>query len=99
MYIQCPSCETVFDLPEIEKSNKKYKCSVCQHTWLEKSNYYVKKKVAQKNRKSNFNKIIILNTVILLLVLFAFIFFREHLESIDSYWKNLYLFFDALIPI
>ncbi len=99
MNIQCPNCETVFDLPDTKKSNKKYKCSVCQHTWLEKSNDNINKKVIQKNKKSNLNKIIILNTIILLLVLFAFIFFREHLEDIDPYWKNLYLFFDTLIPV
>ncbi|MAH88831.1 MAG: hypothetical protein CMJ06_02115 [Pelagibacterales bacterium] len=95
MNIQCPNCDTIFDLPNPEKSNKKYKCSVCQHIWLEKSNNYVNK----KNNKSNFNKIIILNIVILLLVLFAFIFFREQLENIDSHWKNFYLLFDRLIPI
>ena len=99
MNIQCPNCETIFDLPDIEKSNKKYKCSVCQHTWLEKSNHYTNKKDIKENKKSNFNKIIILNIIILFLVLLAFIFFRDHLESIDSYWQNLYLFFDTLVPV
>ena len=99
MNIQCPNCETIFDLSNKEKSNKKYKCSVCQHIWLEKSNHDVSKEGFQKNKKSNFNKIIILNIVIFLLVLFAFIFLREHLENIDPYWKKLYLFFDTLIPI
>ena len=99
MNIQCPNCETIFDLPSTEKSNKKYKCSVCQHTWFEKSNYKTNKKDIKKNNKSNFNKIIILNIIIILLVLFAFIFFRENLENIDSYWKNLYLLFDTLIPV
>ena len=99
MNIKCPNCDTVFDLPDTEKSKKKYKCSVCQHIWLEKLNDDVNYKDTKKNKKSNFNKIIILNIMILLLVLFAFIFFREYLENIDSYWKNLYLFFDTLIPI
>ena len=99
MNIQCPNCETIFDLPDTEKSNKKYKCNVCQHIWLEKSNYDVNKKHIQKNNKSNFYKIIILNIVILLLVLLVFIFLRDHLENVDSYWKNLYILFDTLIPI
>ena len=99
MNIQCPNCETIFDLPDTEKSNKKYKCSVCQYTWIEKPNYNVNKKDIQKINKSNFKKIIILNIVILLLVLFAFIFFRNHLENIDPYWKNLYLFLDSLVPV
>ena len=99
MHIQCPNCETIFDLPNIEKSNKKYKCSVCNHMWLEKSNYDEKKKDIQKNEKTYFNKVILLNIIILLLVLFALIFLREDLENIDSYWKNLYLFFDELVPV
>ena len=99
MNIQCPNCETVFDLPEVEKSNKKYKCSVCQHTWLEKSNDYSIQKQTQKEKKSNFNKIIILNLTIFLSVLFALIFLRDYLEDIDSYWESLYFFFDRLIPI
>ena len=99
MNIQCPNCETIFDLPDTEKSNKKYKCSVCQHTWIEKSNYNLNKNDIQKKNKSNLNKIIILNIVILLLALFVFIFFRDHLENIDSYWKNLYMFFDSLVPV
>ena len=67
--------------------------------WLEKSNYDEKKKDIQKNEKTYFNKVILLNIIILLLVLFAFIFLREDLENIDSYWKNLYLFFDELVPV
>ena len=99
MYIQCPNCETIFDMPNTGKSNRKYKCSVCNHTWLEKLNDSEKKKDIKKNEKTYINKVIILNIVILLLVSFAFVFLREDLENIDSYWKNLYLFFDKLIPV
>ena len=98
MNIQCPNCETIFELPDKESSNKKYKCSVCQYIWLDKSNHNFKKNI-NKKKKTNLNKIITLNIVILLLVLFALIFFREDLENIDSYWQNLYLFFDELIPV
>ena len=35
MNIQCPNCETVFDLQEKQKINNKYKCSVCSHIWLD----------------------------------------------------------------
>ena len=36
MNIQCPNCETIFDLQKKQKLNSKYKCSVCNHVWLEK---------------------------------------------------------------
>ena len=36
MNIQCPNCETIFDLQKKQKINNKYKCSVCNHIWLEK---------------------------------------------------------------
>ncbi len=76
--------------------NRKYKCSVCNHTWLEK-----KEKPHQDNsaEKANLKTIFIINTVIFLLVILIFIIFRDHLENIDSNWKSLYLFFDMLIPI
>ena len=98
MNIQCPNCETVFELPEQESSNKKYKCSVCDHIWTEKTYEY---RVLRPNEleKSDLNKIIILNTTIFLLVIIVFVFFRNYLEDVDSYWKSLYLFFDMLIPI
>ena len=38
MHIQCPNCETIFDLQKRYKINSKYKCSVCNHVWVEKKN-------------------------------------------------------------
>ena len=38
MNIQCPNCETIFDLPKKKKINNKYKCSVCNHIWIEEKN-------------------------------------------------------------
>ena len=99
MNIQCPNCETVFDLPKKEKSNKKYKCSVCNYIWIDSNNEYKKTKNSNHLKKSNFKKIIILNITIFLLVLLVLIIFRNDLENVDIYWKNFYLFFDMLIPI
>ena len=98
MNIQCPNCETVFDLPEQVSSNKKYKCSVCNHIWVEKT-YKHKVLSPDGSEKSDLNKIIILNITIFLLVIIVFVFFRNYLENIDSNWKSLYLFLDMLIPI
>ena len=99
MNIQCPNCETIFYLPKKEKSNKKYKCSVCNHIWVENTNKYKQPQKRNEAEGANFKKIIILNITISLLVILVFISFRTYLEDIDSNWKNLYLFFDMLIPI
>ena len=96
MNIQCPNCETIFDLQKKQKLNNKYKCSVCNHIWLEKKTNQ-KRLIVQK--KANLKTIFIINIVIFFLVILVFIIFRDHLENIDSNWKSLYLFFDMLIPI
>ena len=96
MNIQCPNCETIFDLQKNQKINNKYKCSVCNHIWVER-----KDKPNQFNgeEKANLKTIFIINIVIFLIVILAFIIFRDYLENIDSNWKSLYHFFDKLIPI
>ena len=96
MNIQCPNCETIFDLQEKKKINNKYKCSVCNHIWVEK-----KDNPSQINsaEKANLKTIFIINLAIFLIVILGFIIFRDYLENIDSNWKSLYLFFDMLIPI
>ena len=96
MNIQCPNCETVFDLQEKQKINSKYKCSVCNHIWLD-----IKDKPNQIDsaEKTNFKTIFIINIVLLLLIILVLIIFRGHLENVDSNWKSLYIFFDMLIPI
>ena len=96
MHIQCPNCETIFDLQKKKKINNKYKCSVCNHIWVEK-----KDNPSQINseEKANLKTIFIINIVIFLLVVLGFIILRDYLENIDSNWKSLYLFFDMLIPI
>ena len=99
MNIQCPNCETIFALPQKHKSNKKFKCSVCNHIWIENINDYEETKKTNVTEKSNLKKIIILNIIIFLLVILVFIIFRDHLENIDSNWKGLYRFFDMLIPV
>ena len=96
MNIQCPNCETIFDLPKKKKINNKYKCSVCNHIWIEEKN---KPDEINSAEKPNLKIIFILNIAIFLLVILVFIVFRNYLENIDSNWKSLYLFFDMLIPI
>ncbi len=96
MNIQCPNCETIFDLQKKQKPNNKYKCSVCNHIWVEKKN---KPHQINVTEKANLKTIFIINTAIFLLVILNFVIFRDYLENIDSYWKNLYFFFDMLIPI
>ncbi len=48
MKIQCPNCETIFDLQKKLKINNKYKCSVCNHIWLEKKINQIKLIVGEK---------------------------------------------------
>ena len=96
MNIQCPNCETIFDLQEKPKINYKYKCSVCNHIWVEKKN---KQNQINSAENPNLKTIFIINIVVFLLVILVFIIFRDHLENVDSNWKSLYLFFDMLIPI
>ena len=96
MNIQCPNCETIFDLQKKQKTNNKYKCSVCNHIWVEKEE---KSNNINSAEQPNFKTIFILNLVIFLLVILVFIIFRDYLENIDSNWKSIYLFFDMLIPI
>ena len=96
MNIQCPNCETIFDLQKKPKKNYKYKCIVCNHIWVEKKN---KQNQINSAEKANLKTIFIINTVMFLLIILVLIIFRGHLENIDSNWKSLYLFFDMLIPI
>ena len=98
MNIQCPNCETIFDLQKKQKVNNKYKCSVCNHIWVEKKDNVSQIKV-NSAEESNFKIIFIINITIFLLVILGFVIFRNYLENIDSNWKSLYLFFDMLIPI
>ena len=49
MNIQCPNCETIFDLQKKQKINNKYKCSVCNHIWIEKKNKPNKINSAEKS--------------------------------------------------
>ena len=99
MNIQCPNCETVFEVPKKEDSNKKYKCSVCNHIWIEDNYRYKNEEKSDDTEKSNLKKIVLLNTLIFSLAILVIIIFRSYLENIDDKWKNLYLFFDMLIPI
>lgn len=99
MNIQCPNCETIFALPKKHKSNKKFKCSVCNHIWIGNTNSYEATKKTNVAEKSNFKKILILNITIFLLAILVLIIFRSNLENVDTYWKSFYLFFDMLIPI
>ena len=96
MHIQCPNCETIFDLQKKQKINNKYKCIVCKHIWVEKKD---KSNHINNTEETNLKTIFIINIVIFLLVVLGFIIFRDHLENIDSNWRSLYLFFDTLIPI
>ena len=96
MKIQCPNCETIFDLQKQHKDNSKYKCIVCNHIWIEKKD---KPNQINSAEKTNLKTVFAINIVVFLLVILVFIIFRDHLENIDSKWKSLYLFFDMLIPI
>ena len=96
MNIQCPNCETIFELQKKQIINNKYKCSICNHIWVEKKDNPIQINSAEK---ANLKVIFIINTAIFLLVILSFIIFRDYLENIDSNWKSLYLFFDMLIPI
>ena len=96
MNIQCPNCETIFDLQDKQKTNNTYKCSVCNHIWSERKD---KPNKINPSERANFKTIFIINIAIFFLVILVFIIFRDYLEKIDSNWKSLYLFFDILIPI
>ena len=96
MNIQCPNCETIFDLQTKQKIHNKYKCSVCNHIWMDSN---VKPNQKNNLEKANLKTILILNLAIFLIVILFFIIFRDYLENIDSNWKNLYIFFDMLVPI
>ena len=96
MNIQCPNCETIFDLQDKQTINNTFKCSVCNHIWSERKDKPNKINISEK---PNFKTIFIINIAIFFLVILVFIIFRDYLENIDSNWKSLYLFFDMLIPI
>ena len=98
MNIQCPKCKTVFDYSPIGKIDK-FKCSICHHIWIETANIKETLDKSSQSFESNYKKLFFLNIIILLLVILSFFIFRDHLENIDSYWQNIYFFFDNLIPI
>ena len=96
MNIQCPNCETIFRLGKEQKVHNKYKCSVCNHIWLESKDNHSLINIAEK---TNLRTILILNIAIFLIVILVFIIFRDYLENVDDNWKSIYFFFDMLIPI
>ena len=51
MNIQCPNCETIFDLQDKQTINNTYKCSVCGHIWSEGKN---KQNKVNSSEKPNF---------------------------------------------
>ena len=99
MNIECPKCKTVFSYSNTELANKKFKCSVCNHIWTFHSNKKHKINKDTPPITTGYNILIALNLLIFLLSILVFFSFRENLETIDIYWKNIYLFFDALIPV
>ena len=99
MHIKCPNCETIFDLPQGMELVKKYKCSVCNHIWSEKTKKTQKKRILTSVDKSNLKKVFFLNIIIFMFVILAFIIYRDNLENVDNNWKSFYLLFDMLIPV
>ena len=81
MNIQCPNCETIFDLQKKQKLNNKYKCSVCNHIWIERKN---KPNQINSAEKANHKTIFIINAVIFFLVILSFIIFRYQLSKIEK---------------
>ena len=101
MNIKCLKCETLYELPILKDKESSYrlKCSVCGHEWDHKVS---KKSTINKQERFSFKglkKLIILNLALVLLAVSSIIIFRESLESTNIFWRNLYFYFDELIPI
>ncbi|MAJ24128.1 MAG: hypothetical protein CMP36_01310 [Rickettsiales bacterium] len=99
MNVICPKCETVFAYSSKLSIDKKFKCSVCNHTWMHAV-------IDQKNQLANsleketsYKKIIILNVTIIILAVVVSFIFRSDFAIIDLYWKQIFIFLDKLIPI
>ena len=101
MNIKCKNCGTTFEfLHKKPEANKiKLKCSVCGHIWNWENKKPNISKEFSKSTSPSYSLLFILNVIMLALVIIGFFFFREKLEFIDSYWQNIYLFFDSLVPI
>ena len=85
MNIQCPNCETIFDLQTKQKIPSKYKCSVCNHVWLATQD---KPKQTNSAEKANFKIILILNITIFLIVILVFLedqIWSHNLDTVYSY--------------
>ena len=101
MNIKCKKCNTTFEFvnKNSEATDIKFKCSVCGNIWNWEKKKSTILKEPSKTIFPGYSLLIILNVIMLTLVIIGFFFFREKLEFIDSYWKNIYLFFDSLVPI
>ena len=97
MHIQCPKCNTIFDYSPLDYTNNKFKCSVCNHIW--KEDISLSKNLENKVKDAALKKILYLNILVFLLAIITFFMFRNYLENIDHYWRNIFLFFDNLIPV
>lgn len=97
MNIKCPKCNTVFEISDkqILSSLKRFKCSVCNHIWD------IERKEQKKIETTTFyfKKIILLNLILIVVLILSILIFRDELEYLDIYWKNLYSYIDILIPI
>ena len=101
MNIKCKNCGTTFEYSNNKPANTtiKFKCSVCGHIWNWENKKPAILKESSKTIFPSYSLLITLNVIMLILVILGFFFFREKLEFIDSYWQNIYLFFDSLVPI
>ena len=97
MNIKCPKCNTLFEVSDklMVSSLKKFKCSVCNHIWN------IERKEQKKIETTYFysKKIVLLNLILILALILNILIFRDELEYVDIYWKNLYSYIDMLIPI
>ena len=100
MIIECPKCKSTFKLADSLSSQSitNFKCSVCNHVWENKKKVPSFKLSPNKTIES-YKFLLCLNGFLIILATLALFFFKDQLSYTDEYWKELYNFFQYLIPI
>ena len=100
MIIVCPNCNSTFNLAgnSVSQNISNFKCSVCSHVWENKKKITIST-ASPKNTAKSYKFLLFLNGFLIILTVLALIFFKDKLMYTDDFWKEIYNFFQYLVPI
>ena len=98
MIVECPNCKSTFKVANNidKKSFSNFKCSVCGHLWKIKAQ---NEGSSVQKSINNYSYVLILNLILIVITLIAFVVFKDRLVYSNIFWNEFYEFFLKLIPV